>query len=171
MRDRLIMPTCASCENSYYHDERTGKILKGVRVQPFEHYCLGCKRPKMFRKKDPKTKVPDWCPKRKVPCELRIYGFTSADNWHLHEQLCNSLCKEISPSAHRYEVRYQGIIEIQPYEFWKRCEDEVDSNLLPVTVTLHEVVEIDDGLKPAFFYKTKSGYKIAYAFKPTQQKA
>ena len=97
--------------------------------------------------------------------------YTSADNWHLHEQLCNSLCKEISPSAHRYEVRYQGIIELQPYEFWKRCEDEVDSNLLPVTVTLHEVVEIDDGLKPAFFYKTRSGYKIACAFKPTQQKA
>lgn len=70
-----------------------------------------------------------------------------------------------------YEVRYQGIIELQPYEFWKRCEDEVDSNLLPVTVTLHEVVEIDDGLKPAFFYKTRSGYKIACAFKPTQQKA
>ena len=31
---------------------------------------------------------------------------------------------------------------------------------------LHEVVEIDDGLKPTFFYKTSQGFKITYGFKP-----
>ena len=67
---------------------------------------------------------------------------------------------------YRYAVRHEATSTLSPYEFWKRCETEAESELLPVPITLHEVVEIDDGLKPTFFYKTTSGFKIAYGFKP-----
>ena len=80
----------------------------------------------------------------------------------LHEQLCKSCGKEIQPTGYRYAARHEATTTLSPYEFWKRCETEAE----PVPVTLHEVVEIDDGLKPVFFYKTTSGFKIAYGFKP-----
>lgn len=169
MRDRLTQPNCASCDNSYFHEESTAVIRKGVRLQPFEHYCLGCKRPRLFRTKDPKQRVPAWCPRRKNPCELRIYGFKNADTWMLHEQLCKSVGKEISPTPHRYAVRHEQTIPFSPYDFWRRCESGPESELLPVSVALHEVVEIDDGVRPAFFYKTERGYRVAYGFVPREK--
>lgn len=166
MRDRLTQPSCANCDHSYFHEESTAVIRKGVRLQPFEHYCLGCKRPRLFRTKGPKKRIPAWCPRRKNPCELRIYGFKSADTWMVHEQLCKSFGKEISPTPHRYEVRYEQTVPFSPHDFWKRCKTEPESELLPVSVTLHEVVEIDDGIRPAFFYKTERGYRITHGFMP-----
>ena len=41
-------------------------------------YCAGFKnkkRRKAFRKSDPAYKAPKWCPKRKDPCEYRIYSY------------------------------------------------------------------------------------------------
>ena len=41
-------------------------------------YCAGFKnkkRRKAFRKSDPAYKAPKWCPKRKDPCEYRIYRY------------------------------------------------------------------------------------------------
>ena len=41
-------------------------------------YCAGFqnkKRRKPFRKSDPLYKAPKWCPKRKEPCEYRIYRY------------------------------------------------------------------------------------------------
>ena len=41
-------------------------------------YCAGFKnkkRRKAFRKSDPAYKAPKWCPKRKEPCEYRIYSY------------------------------------------------------------------------------------------------
>lgn len=166
MRDRLPQPTCTSCEHSYYHDERTSELKRGVRLQPFEHYCLGCKRPRLFRGRDPKHKIPSWCPRRKNPCEFRIYGFISADEWYLHEQLCKSFGKEIPPMSSRYAVRHEQKIELSAYDFWRRCETEPESGLLPEPIALHEVMEIDDGIKQHFFYKTKRGFRIVYGFKP-----
>lgn len=45
-------------------------------------YCAGFKnkkRRKAFRKSDPAYKAPKWCPKRKDPCEYRIYRYTFID--------------------------------------------------------------------------------------------
>lgn len=166
MRDRVPQRGCSRCEHSYFHEERISRILKGVRLQPYEHYCLKCKRPRMFRGRDPKYKAPAWCPRRKNPCELRVYGFKSAEDWMLHEQFCKSFGIEISPSYHRYTVRHEQTTALSPSEFWQRCETEAESELLPVPVTLHEVVEIDDGLKSVFFYKASRGFQIAYGFEP-----
>ena len=44
-------------------------------------------------------------------------------------------------------------------EFLERVEMEPDTLLLGTLVHRHYVVEIDDGLKPAFFYKTAGGYR------------
>ena len=70
---------------------------KGFRQRSFaEPGCIGCdahldfglsrycagfknkKRRKAFRKSDPAYKAPKWCPKRKSPCEYRIYSYADA---------------------------------------------------------------------------------------------
>ena len=38
-----------------------------------ERFCTGGKRARKFKRSDPKIYVPDWCPTRKKPCELRVY--------------------------------------------------------------------------------------------------
>lgn len=70
----------------------------------------------------------------------------------------------------RYAVRHEQTIELSAYDFWRRCETEPENELLPVSVSLHEIVEIDDGLRPYFFYKTKRGFRIAYGYKPAGTK-
>ena len=70
---------------------------KGFRQRSFaEPGCIGCdahldfglsrycagfknkKRRKAFRKSDPAYRAPKWCPKRKSPCEYRIYSYADA---------------------------------------------------------------------------------------------
>ena len=36
--------------------------------------------------------------------------------------------------------------------------------LLGAAVQHYDVVEIDDGMKPAFFYKTEHGYELLFSF-------
>ena len=51
-------------------------------------------------------------------------------------------------------------IELTPQEFWKRCQSEPWTNLLHIEIPLYSVVEIDDGLLPAFFYRAVDGLKL-----------
>ncbi len=66
----------------------------------------------------------------------------------------------------RYAVRHEQTIELSAYDFWRRCETEPESGLLLEPIALHEIDEIDDGIKQHFFYKTKRGFRIVYGFKP-----
>ena len=143
----------------------------GVLMKPGERYCLGKKRAVRFSNQDPKKAVPAWCPKRKSPCELRIYGFKSTRDWLLHEMLCRDLKKDISPEAARYCVEQESFTEMTPKRFWDGLEEKLLSELLPVTVLTHWVIEIDDGIKPVCFYKTDSGLKITSCFDTAKARA
>ena len=63
-------------------------------------------------------------------------------------------------SEHRYALASSSEIELTPQEFWKRCQNEPWTDLLDVDTPLYSVVEIDDGLAPAFFYRTKDGLEV-----------
>jgi hypothetical protein len=129
-----------------------------------ENFCVGAKRARRFKNSDPKIYVPAWCPLRKSPCELRVYTFKSAGDWFLHERLCRSLGRDISPEGHRYAVAFELHTALSPQEFGKRCNVESSKELLQVTVNQYDVVEIDDGIQPVFFFKTDHGYKLAPSF-------
>ena len=59
----------------------------------------------------------------------------------------------------RNAYRSGVLVELTAKEFWERSLSETDAALLDgVTLTQYQVLEIDDGLQPAYFYKTGHGY-------------
>ena len=164
MRERLIKPSCIGCPHNHYHSDMVPQKKFGVMMHCGEHFCTGGKRARRFKRGDPKIHVPKWCPKRKNPCELRIYALKSKQDWWTHCSLNCDAGKHFSVSAHRYALRYEGTIELSPYEFWKEREQSPYDDLLPVAVELYEVLEIDDGLKPVFFYRDMTDFRLEPLF-------
>ena len=164
MREKIKIPTCSGCSAYLLFGEHLPKNQYGVLLKPGERYCLGKKKAVHFSAKDPKVYPPKWCPKRKTPCEVRVYGFKSVRDWALHNALCRDLGRNISPSASIYCVEEECTTELTPKQFWDGLEEQLYSDLLPVRVYNHWIIEIDDGLKPVCFYKTEAGFEIAPFF-------
>ena len=59
---------------------------------------------------------------------------------------------------------YEGHTNLAPYEFFECCNEKSDDEILGAAVQHYDVVEIDDGIKPAFFYKTEHGYELLFSF-------
>lgn len=156
---KLREPTCYGCPHDLHYDRSDPTKQFGVTMHLGERFCTCGKRAWRFRRGDPKSKVPAWCPKRKEPRELRIYAFKDPESWLLHEQLCQSLGEKMGPEGHRYAVSRELTTQLSAKTFLERCELETDADLLGTAVELHHVVEIDDGLLPAYFYKTTDGYR------------
>lgn len=164
---RLMMlrkPNCSDCPHNLQYMESLPIKKKGVTMHLGERFCVAGKRARKFKRSDPKTYVPSWCPKLKAPCELRIYGFKNQREWRMHRSMCAYLGEDTSPSAFRYAVRYEGHTDLAPYEFFECCNEKSDDEILGAAVQHYDVVEIDDGIKPAFFYKTEHGYELLFSF-------
>ena len=157
-------PVCGSCPHDIHYPNAIPMRQFGVMMHMGEHYCTGGKRARRFKKSDPKVYVPDWCPKRKSPCELRVYGFRNEDEQLMYSFLCMSLRRPVSPSESRYALKCSLHTELTPQEFWRRYALEPVEDLLPVKAELYQVMEIDDGLKPAFFYRTENGFEYLLSF-------
>lgn len=103
---------------------------------------------------------------------LNTFGVTVADRIRsqfmpLFDPAKEPLSDEVlatSPSAFRYAVRYEGHTDLAPYEFFECCNEKSDDEILGAAVQHYDVVEIDDGIKPAFFYKTEHGYELLFSF-------
>lgn len=101
----------------------------------------------------------------------KVYGPAAAKRLGLERekfyqcQNCNARVGcHTSPSAFRYAVRYEGHTDLAPYEFFECCNEKSDDEILGAAVQHYDVVEIDDGIKPAFFYKTEHGYELLFSF-------
>ena len=160
----LRKPTCSDCPHNLQYMERLPIKKKGVTMHLGERFCVAGKRARKFKRSDPKTYVPSWCPRLKAPCELRIYGLKNQREWRMHRSMCAYLGEDTSPSAFRYAVRYEGHTDLAPYEFFECCNEKSDDEILGAAVQHYDVVEIDDGIKPAFFYKTEHGYELLFSF-------
>ncbi len=164
MKD-LRIPTCMDCPCRLDYVGKAGQIQNGVRLQPFEKYCTAQRRPKLICKKGIMQKPPNWCPKLKKPCELRVYGFVNEEAETMH-RIHREMLKTYSPAEYHYALRRTGTIPLTPREFWRRCNEYGADLELPVDVKLYEVVEIDDGLKPVCFCLTPQGYHPETLFDP-----
>ncbi len=164
----LREPTCYGCPHDLHYDRSIPAKQYGVTMHLGERFCTCGKRARRFRRGDPKTKTPAWCPRRKEPRELRIYAFKDPESWMLHEQLCHSLNKELIPEGNRYAVAKALSTGLSAKAFLERSEMETDVDLIGVAVELHQVVEIDDGLRPVCFYKTTNGYRYEPFFDAAQ---
>lgn len=171
MRSEVTSPTCLGCSCHMIFSERYPIKLNGILMKPGERYCLGKKKAVRFTARDPKMYPPAWCPKRKSPCEVRVYGFKSTRDWYLHDLLCRDLGMEISPQPSHYCVEYECTTELTPKRFWEELNHHFASELLPVTVQTHWIVEIDDGLKPVCFIKTEGGFETVPFFDTAKARA
>lgn len=144
---QLRKETCIGCECELQYTKSIPTKQMGVMMHMGERFCTGGKRARKFKRSDPKIYVPDWCPKRKKPCELRVYCFKNKNEWRLHEMLCHDLGMDISPDGWRYAPLYELHTDLTPREFAKICNDAPDAETLHVAVHRHYVVEIDDGLR------------------------
>ena len=123
-------------------------------------YCAGFKnkkRRKAFRKSDPAYKAPKWCPKRKDPCEYRIYSYAdeqAAAMARLFEEDSIGDRDIAFPSAFRYRLRAEGKTGLSPKAFYEQAnaEDDASSPLPDESIRTGDVVEIDTGLAQFFFY-------------------
>lgn len=161
---KILAPKCNDCEHRFYYSGNFPQRRNGVMMHFGETFCLRTKKARRFRRGDPKIHIPDWCPKQKNPHELRIYSFKNLNERMLHDMLCHSLGQELAPEARRYAVEQELTTDLSAAEFWKRCDLEPCGDLLQVTVYRHQVVEIDDGIKPVCFYRTERGYEYAPYF-------
>lgn len=147
---------------------------KGFRQRSFaEPGCIGCdahldfglsrycagfknkKRRKAFRKSDPAYKAPKWCPKRKSPCEYRIYSYADAQAAALARAFAEeeSSRELVFPIAHRYRLRAEGKTGLTPALFFENANSPDEMPLLEgEEIGQGDVVEIDTGLAQFFFY-------------------
>lgn len=164
MKD-IRVPTCMDCSSRFTHEGRSAIIQNNVSLQPFAKYCTARKRPKLICKSGVVGKLPSWCPKRKSPCDLRVYGFVNDEARRMQAFFSEIYGKASSPREDRYAMRFKGSIDLTPREFWRRCHESGENLKLPTEVRLYEVVEIDDGLRPVCFYRTERGFRIETLFK------
>ena len=141
---------CSSCPDF----QRVGVELWGSR------YCNGFpkkRKPKRFKSSDPKYKAPKWCPRRISPPVCRIYGFADEQSRAMDIFPRNRFDRKrdqyiyLSPS--HYKLRLETTLGINAKTFFERSKhSDLDDFLVETDLSLGEVVEIDDGLRPYYFY-------------------
>ncbi len=152
MKHPIPKPSCVACPHNYSHSTNSVR-QRGVMMHFGERFCLKEKRARRFKKSDPKIAVPQWCPRRKSPRELRIYRLKDIESRVLHD-LCNrSVGAKAAPMAHRYALAQTLTTEFTAKEFSDRVQYETDSDLLGQWLSDYSVIEFDDGLMPICFYK------------------
>lgn len=151
MRDGPRKPTCAGCPHDFLYSNSIPKRAMGVMMHQGERFCTGGKKARRFKRGDPKIHVPSWCPRRKIPCELRIYVYKSANSWYLHRLLERDLGRCLPLDGRECALARELTTELSPRDFWKGLEQRSYQEILDVSLEPDSVVEIDDGLKPAFF--------------------
>ena len=102
----LRKPTCSDCPHNLQYMERLPIKKKGVTMHLGERFCVAGKRARKFKRSDPKTYVPSWCPRLKAPCELRIYGLKNQREWRMHRSMCAYLGEDTS-----YDIKNNNLIE------------------------------------------------------------
>ncbi len=156
----LRQPSCYNCEHNFTYQNTIPQKRNGVSMHFMERFCLKNKRARRFKKSDPTSKVPDWCPKYISPSTVRVFGFKDTENWLMHQSLCRALSKELAPEAHRYAVEQTSTLEMRAYDVHKLMMDGTElDKLLNMPIALHYVVEISDGVQSACYYKTMNGYQ------------
>ena len=142
------VPGCGQCQ---YH-QRSGSASSETR------YCAGFKRkkPRRFRRSDPVSKAPKWCPRRIDPPICRIYGFKDERSaymdflWRMEYR--TGQLKAISPASFHYKFKMEIQLGMTAKQFFGASQERPLHDILPKKVDDGEIIEIDDGLQPYYFY-------------------
>ena len=140
-------PRCATCPYYEIHSEPVPRKVRGAFRQVGCRYCSGGKKIRVFKRSDPKVYVPSWCPRRKEPAEMRIYCYKDTNAWFLNFLLEQDGVRRF-PSGHEYAVRHKCSTELTAKGFCEWSEQKLVDDILGFPVSINEVIEIDDVLRP-----------------------
>lgn len=164
-KPKFYQPSCWNCP-----------ALHAAKTSYENSYCTGFpgKRQKRFPKGGPKKTVPDWCPKRISPPVCRIYGFASDEDAYMEFMLNYDSAMVLSGSAYpqerRYKLRCTYPLKMTAKEFYETSQISSVFSVFPdQEFEFGEIVEIDDGLKPYYFYYAAGhGFIMAPIFDKTK---
>lgn len=161
MKSKYRFPelACRSCP--YYRT--VGTILHETRYC----FCYPKKRQKRFKRSDPKYKAPKWCPRRKKNPILRVYHPASEMDAYLVQEArlrVDAKAQHVSIVEHRYALAHEETISINAKAFYEKTLSEPSEQLLDVPLEYGDIVEIDDGMTPYYFYYFKYGTFIVAPF-------
>ncbi len=168
---KVTKPRCGTCDRLKIYSGALPMKTHGVMLHVGDKYCDCGKKYRKFKKSELKKSIQEWCPRRKNPPELKVYCFKDDDAEDLHGLLFLMGDRmQDSPIAHRYALRFKGHSPVCAYDLGKCLEADANIPDLGTPVDLFEVVEIDDGLKPYFFYKTPHGLELTLFDRETAMK-
>ncbi len=144
---------CVDCADRFTCLDKTPERVAGAALKYGRQYCRGGKKLRMFRPGDPKVYPPAWCPKQKSAAEYRIYSYMNAAVRY-YRRLFKETGSSVSPSGYEYALRAEGNTSMAPAAFQTALKDQSPSELLGIPVYTDDVIEIDDGLRPFFFFIT-----------------
>lgn len=155
---KVHKPRCAGRECFQQFSGLVPKKIKGVFLKPRCRYCTGGKRTRQFKERDPKVYVPSWCPLLKTPAIMRIYCYKSRQT-EFFRYLMERDNVPYTPGYYEYAMRYEGPTQLTAWELddWE-CTGDL-SRFIGSPIHAKEIVEIDDGLAPYYFY-VKNAYEI-----------
>ncbi|MBD5097988.1 MAG: hypothetical protein HDT35_00220 [Clostridiales bacterium] len=142
------VPGCGQCP----HHQRVGSALCETR------YCAGFKRrkPKRFGKADPASKAPKWCPRRITPPVCRVHGFKDEQSAYMdllrRAEYHAGQLETISPLSSHYAPRTEIPLGMTAKQFFDASQEKPLFRIMPKEVHDGEIIEIDDGLQPYYFY-------------------
>lgn len=149
VRYQFYEPGCFSCSHL---------VIQGVGAGE-TRYCAGFpkrKKPKRFRSSDPKIKAPSWCPRRITPPALRVYGFRDEQSRMMEldslPQYGRLAPAYISPNGRHYKLRLETTTNLTARQFFKLYHKGVGLEEIEESLEVGEVIEIDNGLRPYFFF-------------------
>lgn len=142
---KIRAPRCISCE-----------FLRTYNIGYVEtRYCACFKKrkPKRFRKADPKYKVPSWCPRLINPPVLRLYRLDST--FSLPEDLPDAKRLDfdnlsVNESHYRLEREEPSILTAR--KFYQAVKKERSIEKFVRHIEFGDIIEIDDGIRPYYFY-------------------
>jgi len=81
---------------------------------------------------------------------------------------CRELFKRngvpVFPRGYEYALRAEGNTDMTPAMFAKALKDQLPSKILGIPIHMDDVIEIDDGLRPYFFYVTDKNVEVLCLF-------
>lgn len=125
-----------------------------------DNFCCARRRPRKVKS----VQTPLWCPRRKSPCELRIYSLINAETKLKNLPFYVEYNVTLNPSPKDYAMAYEGHTTLSPWDFGRRLASDPGSIILDREVALCDVVEIDDGIEPVYFYKENDDYRVILDF-------
>ena len=151
---------CWSCQ--FY--QKVGSLASETR------YCNGFKRrkPRRFTSSDPSFKAPKWCPRRISPPICRIWGFKDEKSEFIERLFQRDYGREkyASPSPQHYAPRQEISLGLTAKRFYDEVQNHPLREVLPPDADVKdgEIIEIDDGLKPYYFYVQPFGIVVPLRF-------